>query len=79
MNFSETLSKLDFKNNLVDGEELKKKLGTSFYNIGLYTKGGILLHPGKLVRAMIDALPQNVCLFENSPLLKLISPFVENI
>ena len=69
LNFSETLSKLDFKNNLVDGEELKKKLGTSFYNIGLYTKGGILLHPGKLVRAMIDTLPKNVKLFENSSLI----------
>ena len=69
INFSETLSKLDFRNNLVDGEELKKKLGTSFYNIGLYTKGGILLHPGKLVRAMIDTLPKNVELFENSSLI----------
>jgi len=27
-----------------------------------------LLHPGKLVRAMIDALPDNVELYENSPL-----------
>ena len=69
INFSETLSKLGFGNNLVDREELKKKLGTSFYNIGLYTKGGILLHPGKLVRAMIDTLPGNVRLFENSQLL----------
>ena len=48
---------------------LKKKLGTNFYNIALYTKGGILLHPGKLVRAMIDTLPENVNLYENSFLL----------
>ena len=46
-----------------------KKLGTNFYNIALYTKGGILLHPGKLVRAMIDTLPDNVNLYENSFLL----------
>jgi len=69
INFSETLSKLGYGNNIVDREELKKKLGTSFYNIGLYTKGGILLHPGKLVRAMIDTLPKNVKLFENSLLI----------
>ena len=69
INFSETLSKLGFDHNLVDQTELSKKLGTSFYNIGLYTKGGILLHPGKLVRAMIDTLPRNVKLFENSPLI----------
>ncbi|WP_440692501.1 NAD(P)/FAD-dependent oxidoreductase [Candidatus Pelagibacter sp. HIMB1695] len=68
-NFSNTLSKLGFKHSLLGNKELSKKLGTNFYNIGLYTKGGILLHPGKLVRAMIDALPSNVFLYENSCLL----------
>ena len=68
LNFSETLSKLGFKSRLLSDEDLRKRLGTSFYKIGLYTKGGILLHPGKLVRAMIDTLPDNVELYENSPL-----------
>jgi len=70
VNFSETLNKLGFDNNLLNSEDLSKKLGTNFYNTALYTKGGILLHPGKLVRAMIDTLPENVDLFENSSLLK---------
>jgi glycine/D-amino acid oxidase-like deaminating enzyme len=69
-NFSENLSKLGFEHNLISSENLKKRLGTSFYNTALHTKGGILLHPGKLVRAMIDALPNNVQLFENSLLLE---------
>ena len=68
-NFSETLSKLNFKHNLFFNEDLTKRLGTNFYNVALYTKGGILLHPGKLVRAMIDTLPDNVNLYENSSLL----------
>ena len=68
-NFSDTLTKLDFENNLFSKNELSKRLGTNFYNVALYTKGGILLHPAKLVRAMIDVLPKNVCLYENSPLL----------
>ncbi|MDC0417071.1 FAD-binding oxidoreductase [Candidatus Pelagibacter sp.] len=68
-NFSNTLSKLGFEHSLLGNKELSEKLGTSFYNIGLYTKGGILLHPGKLVRAMIEALPSNVILYENSCLL----------
>ena len=67
--FSGTLSKLGFEYNLLSNDELKKRLGTNFYNIALHTKGGILLHPGKLVRAMIDTLPDNVNLFENSFLL----------
>ena len=68
-NFSETLSKLGFEHDILFNKDLKKKLGTNFYNIALYTKGGILLHPGKLVRAMIDTLPENVNLYENSFLL----------
>ncbi|MDA8845246.1 FAD-binding oxidoreductase [Candidatus Pelagibacter bacterium] len=68
-NFSNTLSKLGFEHNLLSNNELSKRLGTNFYNIALHTKGGVLLHPGKLVRAMIDVLPKNVCLYENSSLL----------
>ena len=68
-NFSDTLSKLGFEHNLMSNKDLKKRLGTNFYNIALHTKGGILLHPGKLVRAMIDTLPANVSLYENSSLL----------
>ena len=69
-NFSNTLNKLGFEHNLLSNQQLSKKLGTSFYNIALYTKGGILLNPGKLVRSMIDTLPNNVQLYENSPLLE---------
>jgi glycine/D-amino acid oxidase-like deaminating enzyme len=70
INFSETLSKIGFEYNLLSNKDLKEKLGTSFYNTALYTKGGILLHPGKLVRAMIDTIPNNVQLYENSLLLE---------
>ena len=69
INFSNTLSKLGFEHNLLSNKELQKRLGTSFYDVALYTKGGILLHPGKLVRSMIDVLPKNVYLYENSFLL----------
>ncbi len=69
LNFSKILTKLNFQNCLLNNKELTNRLGTNFYNIGLYTKGGILLHPGKLVRAMINALPSNVKLYENSCLL----------
>tara|TARA_B100000029_G_scaffold179578_1_gene177121 strand:+ start:594 stop:1898 length:1305 start_codon:yes stop_codon:yes gene_type:complete len=82
--FSKTLIKLGFEHNLLFKKELTEKLGTSFYNVALYTKGGILLHPAKLVRAMIDTLPDNVQLFENSSMIKwkkdknLISCYFDN-
>jgi glycine/D-amino acid oxidase-like deaminating enzyme len=68
-NFSKILSKLNYENHLLFKDDLKKQLGTNFYNVGLYTKGGILLNPGKLARAMINALPNNVNLLENSFLI----------
>ena len=70
INFSDTLSRLGFEHNLLNNIELSKKLGTKFYNIALYTKGGILLHPGKLSRSMVNALPNNVKLYENSNLFE---------
>ena len=68
--FSHTLTKLGFEHNLLSSNYLSKRLGTNFYKVALHTKGGILLHPGKLVRAMVDVLPKNICLYENSSLLK---------
>ncbi len=69
-NFSELLSSLNFKHEIYYKEDLKNRIGTSFYELAIYTYGGVLLNPAKLVRAMIDTLPENVILYENTPLIK---------
>ncbi len=68
--FSNLLSSLNLENKILYKDDLSNILGTSFYTLGVYTSGGILLNPGKLVRAMIDTLPENVELFENTHLEK---------
>ncbi len=68
--FSELLSSLNFSNKILNQEQLKKKLGTKFYKVAVFTEGGVLINPAKLVRAMIDVLPKNIELYENSPLIK---------
>jgi len=68
--FSEALSNLNIHNQMFFKKDLFQKLGTEFYNVSIFTKGGILLHPGKLARAMTDTLPENVELYENSQLIK---------
>ncbi len=68
-NFSSILSSLNYKNEILFQKELNNRLGTNFYKIAIYTEGGILLNPGKLVRAMVDTLPDNIFLYENSPLI----------
>ena len=69
-NFSNLLNKLNFENLIFHKDELKKRLGTNFYKVGVFTKGGILLHPGKLINAMVKALPDNIILYENTTLLE---------
>ena len=68
--FSKLLSKINYKNEILYQNDLKKRLGTEFYKVALYTYGGILINPAKLVRSMISALPQNVNIYENSTLIK---------
>jgi glycine/D-amino acid oxidase-like deaminating enzyme len=67
--FSDLLQKLNFDHEILYKDELAKRLGTKFYNVALKTKGGILIHPAKLARAMVDTLSTNIDLFENSTLL----------
>ena len=62
--FKKLLDKLNFKNEIFDETQLENRLGTKFYKTGIYTNGGVLLHPAKLVRAMIDVLPKSVELLE---------------
>ncbi len=68
--FSKLLNELGFPNEVLDKSKLKDRLGTSFYKLGVYTKGGILLNPAKLARSMVGTLPDNVELYENTELLK---------
>ena len=68
--FSNLLNSLNYENKIFFKNDLKKKLGTSFYNVGIYTSGGILLNPGKLIRSMVETLPENVDLFEYTQLYK---------
>ena len=83
--FSKLLCDLNYENKILFNDELQKRLGTSFYNVAIYTTGGILLNPGKLARSMIDTLPENIDLFENTQLLnwnksndKIICQFENN-
>ncbi len=65
-NFSKTLNSCDIANELVSKQRLTKQLGTGFYRTAVYTNGGVLLQPAKLVRGMIEHLPVNVKLYENT-------------
>lgn len=53
----------------LDAAETKKRLGTSYYQRSVYTSGTVLVNPAALIRAVAKTLPDNVTLFEKSPVI----------
>ncbi|WP_431225401.1 NAD(P)/FAD-dependent oxidoreductase [Serratia sp. L9] len=67
--FVETLKAGRFDYEIVEGEALKKRLGTDYYRSAVYTPGNVLINPSSLIRGLAESLPPSVKLFENSPVL----------
>ena len=51
----------------LDADEMQARIGSRYYQCGLYTGEGYLLQPAALIRGLADALPATVRLCENSP------------
>jgi glycine/D-amino acid oxidase-like deaminating enzyme len=56
---------------LLDRTALSQRLGTAYYQTGIYSPSCVLLNPAALCRGLADHLPANVRLFERTPALKL--------
>jgi glycine/D-amino acid oxidase-like deaminating enzyme len=53
------------------GADLASRLGTSYYTRGIWTKGDVMLQPAALVRGLSRSLPENVDLYEHSPITEI--------
>ena len=62
------LEGLGEKVELIEGNELKDHIGTSFYRKALFTPGTMLVQPSALVKGLADSLPANVTLYEDTPI-----------
>lgn len=65
------LDKLEQPYKMLEKEELPPLLGTDYYVKALYTYGTVLINPADVVRALATALPSNVHVFEESPVLQI--------
>jgi glycine/D-amino acid oxidase-like deaminating enzyme len=65
------LDKLGAQYKVMGELELSKKLGTHYYKKGLFTPGTVLVHPVALARGLADALPENVRLYEHTPVTEV--------
>ena len=57
--------KLDFTEH--DQSEMQKRIGTGFYTKSLFVPNNVLVNPASLMRGLAANLPENVRIFENSP------------
>ena len=55
----------------VDGPELCARLGTEFYKKSLFSADNYLHNPSETIRGLATALPENVLVLENSPVLEV--------
>ena len=69
LNFSKLLTELELKHKILEGEELRQRLGSSYYRMGLWTEGGVMLQPAMLARGILEKLPGQIELYENSPVI----------
>lgn len=51
----------------IEGEELRARLGSDHFTAAVYTPGCVLMNPAALTRGLADSLPENVTLYENTP------------
>ena len=60
-----------------DRDALAEKLGTAYYRYGFHSPSNVFVQPAALIRGLADALPSNVVLVENEPVVSLdgASPF----
>lgn len=53
-----------------DRDKLRERLGTAHFTAGIYTPGTVLVNPAALTRGLADNLPDNVVLYEHSPVVE---------
>lgn len=68
-NIAATLDALDLPYDLLDSKAFDQRIGTKFYNEGLFTGGNVLANPAALMRGLAKNLPPNVTLYEESPVV----------
>jgi len=56
---------------LLDEDALATRLGTRHYKLGVLSKGGALLQPAALTKGLTETLPDQIEIFENSPVAAL--------
>lgn len=70
--FSKELDALGEPFQWIEGDALMDRIGSPHFTAAVYTPGCVLMNPAALTRGLADTLPENVTVFENSPVTEAI-------
>lgn len=69
--YTDNLAAMDEPYQIIDQDALYQKLGTRFYHQGIYTPSSILVNPASLISGLANTLPENVTVYNNTPVLAI--------
>lgn len=67
----EELKRMNCSYEVVEGEELRRRTGTSYYKKALYTPGTVLINPADVLRGLFSVMPDSVDVFEECPVMRI--------
>lgn len=65
------LEKSELEHEYLNKNKLKERIGTDFYQVGLFSPHCYLAQPAALIRALAQNLPDEIHLYENTPALEI--------
>jgi len=68
--FRTELEALNEPHEWIEGDVLRTRLGSPHFTAAVYTPGCVLMNPAALTRGLADSLPENVAVYENSPVIE---------
>jgi glycine/D-amino acid oxidase-like deaminating enzyme len=60
---------MGIESTLLNQQQLKARLGTDHYSVGVYCEGGALLQPAALVKGLLESLPKQIEIYAESPVI----------
>lgn len=55
------------KHTVLGRKDIEERTGSNYYRYGVYLNDTYLLQPAALIRGLVDSMPDNIVLYENTP------------
>ncbi len=69
--FARFLQRHDIPHQVWTQQQLGQRLGTEYYRQAVYTAGSVLVNPAALTNGLLQNLPANIQIYQNTPILNI--------